>query len=184
MPSFRTITGEDAAIDLYCKQIDDVIAVKRPLNSVPPDAIIHRKNDIFEWMEVTSVWQGEHKKKHKPFAKALNSPVSHGEVFHHHFENGYWKTLEMDLVYSIRKKDTNLIYQPFLEKYGKGTLILNLEDPYYGPDELKQINLSIDANSNWIHFGTILLHLSSIHELRGGMLHSCPARLIPVILNK
>lgn len=189
MPPSRTKDGEDAAINLYCKQLNDFIKKTRPEGSVPPDAIIQRKNEIFEWVEVTSVWKGEHisvkkeeKKKHALFAKALNSSTSHGEIFEHHYPNGYWRTLEPDLISSIKRKDSNVTYLPFLERYGKGILILNLEDPYYGSDEVKPIVLSIEPDKTLTHFGTILLHLSAVYELRGGVVHSCSARLIPVIL--
>jgi hypothetical protein len=136
MPSLRTTAGEDAAIDLYCKLQGDVVDIKR---LDPPEAVIEHKNGVFEWIEVTSVWLGEHTDEHKPFAKALNNTAVHEESFEHHFPNGYWNTLEPDLIHSIRKKDGKLTYQPCLEKYGKGVLILNLEDPYYGTEELTQI---------------------------------------------
>lgn len=180
MPSFRTTAGEDAAINLYCKQLGDVVEIKR---LDPPDAVIERNKGVFEWMEISSVWLGEHRKEHKSYAKALNNSNSHGEVFYHSYPTGYWKTLEPDLIHAIKKKDGNLTYQPFLEKYGKGVLILNLEDPYYGIEELIQICLSIGSDyAQLIHFRSIFLHLNGVHELHGGVLRSCPSRLIPVIL--
>ena len=90
MPSDRTRAGENAAIDLYIKQfVENFIKVERP---DPPDALIQYKSGIV-WVEVTSVWKGEHQNEQKFFAKALNSPTSNGEIFHHNYKNGYLKNL-------------------------------------------------------------------------------------------
>ena len=183
MPSSRTILGEDVAIDLYCNQLGDVFQKDRTLGSVPPDAIIKRKNGVFEWIEVTSVWKGMVKGEHTTFAKAMNSSTSRGEIFYHDYRNGYWKTLETDLIQSIRKKDGNLAYQPFFEKYGKGVLIINLEDPYYGTEVISKIYLPRESGcEQLVYFQSVFLHLSPIHEWYDGFLHSSPSRLIPVTL--
>lgn len=65
MPLSRTEAGEKAAIDLYCQKLGDVVEVIPPRGLVPPDAIIKRKNGTVEWLEVTSVWRGEHALTHR-----------------------------------------------------------------------------------------------------------------------
>jgi hypothetical protein len=183
MPLSRITLGEDLAIHMYCNQLGDVIQKVRIPGSVPPDSIIERKNKVYEWVEVTSVWKGMHKNEHVSFAKAMNSPTSNGEIFEHEYTNDYWKNLEIDLIHSIRKKDSKLSYQPFLEKYGKGILILNLEDPYYGTAEISEIYLPKEFGcKQLVHFQSVFVHLSPIHEWYDGSLHSCPSRLIPVLL--
>ena len=123
----RTRDGEDAAINLYCQQMGDV-QISRPLGSVPPDAIIKHQDGRFEWIEVTSVWLGQTQNKHASFAKAVNNCSSYEGTFDYHFPNGYWKAIHADLIYSIKKKDEKVGYQTLLKEYGKGILILNLEE--------------------------------------------------------
>ncbi len=172
MPSQRTKDGEKVAIELYCKLLGSDKQVEYP---DPPDAIIQLKNGVFDWVEVTSTWPGQSKGQHHSYAAALNNPSGHGKSF------GYVENVHTDLIHSIKEKDANKEYEQFLEIYGKGVLIVNLE--YAGFDNyVERFILPKDAGcSNLKYFRSIFLHLSRCHEWSNGEVCSFPSRLIPVI---
>jgi hypothetical protein len=179
MCSKRTEAEEDSIINLFCG-LNDAVIINKP---DPPEAVIQYKDHRFDWIEVTSTRLGQSQRKQVQLAKALNcndSPGSHGFIFHCKYPFGYFKTLEEDLLEAIEQKNSKISYQFYLEKYGPGILIIDLEDPLYGTEEPEQIIIPCPSKE-LSYFRSIFIHLNSVHELRKGTIHSTPPKLITVI---
>lgn len=102
---------------------DEIISVEYP---DPPDALIKMKGSKSIWVKVRSVY------RHKDIAKHLNSTSSNIELHSESLgtEEKYRETLIVGIVEGIKDKDRKSAYQEFTSNYGRGVLILYVDDPF------------------------------------------------------
>lgn len=86
-----------------------------------PDCIVTLGNQVF-WIEETSIfrkWDIEVSPNHHLF-NALTETIQEFQI-----------NLVMRILSSIQKKDCNANYDPVTEEYGKGILLLRINDPFF-----------------------------------------------------
>jgi hypothetical protein len=169
----RNNSSEIFAINSYCKTYNAKILGQPD----PPDAIIQYENGKISWLEIRTIWRGEHRNNHTALAKALTSHNPIAPLLGVNFSKSS-HLLNKDLIYAINHKDNNPQYLEFVNKYGKGTLILSLESPCYGSDDLSSISLPLDENK-FLSFKQVLLYITPIHVWREGTFSSF-SKLIPI----
>lgn len=173
----RTETGENLAIDLYCKLYGAMI-VDRPN---PPDAHIRcLSTGNTSWIEVTSVWLKKGEQEQVSIAAALNSDRTRLESFDHNSSRAIDNhKMQMAILSAVYQKDSKASYEPITKELGRGVLIAILEDLWLHPLDLQAIASMGDKDLRpLINFQSVLLYLHSSHTMEEGRIRSYQPQLI------
>ncbi len=144
----------DAALRAHNKKLGTGFSVEsRP---DPPDAILFDGNQR-TWMEHTDAFYSE-------WAEDITSYAASDKA-HKPMTNGVHMDMDNQLadafVKAVLKKFENKLYQPMLEQFGPGILVVGLESPWLDEESLQAINEkweelgSIDLSPvfRWVYLG-------------------------------
>jgi hypothetical protein len=134
MPTAVTKAYEKRALDQFLKTFNeqDILVVEYP---DPPDGIIKMKNGQSIWIEVTSVY------RNAELAKNLNDPDPTLELHSECLgtEHEYREGLISRILAVSNNKDRKQNYQELTLKFGKGVLIVYIDDPFCTGYDYEQI---------------------------------------------
>ncbi len=133
MPTKHTKVFEKIATEEYLKYVGyDISDIEHP---DPPDSIITLKNGKTHWIEVSSIY------RKSEFAKRLNSDTVEKSypIEYLGTQNDEQKCFINGIIFRIETKDTKSNYKKFTHKYGKGVLVLYIDDPLAAHETIDNI---------------------------------------------
>lgn len=154
MPTKHTETFEKITIKEYLKTRDDI-----DHNDITypdsPDCIAKLKNGQSVWIEVRSVY------RHDKLAKSLNSEEI-GQIFSERigdkkeFQNNYIEGIKRAII----EKDNKSSYEKEKTAYGKGVLLLYIDDPLGDYENIDAVlNYSNYSNKPLRNFSSVYLYI-------------------------
>ncbi|MFI5333593.1 MAG: virulence RhuM family protein [Chlamydiales bacterium] len=166
MPTPYLSSTEERALEEYKKKLEETDGAVRFERIQPPgpDALFHAGNGSRIWVEVSSVFANDEDaeflnknglRDFKGEPRASRSVVL--GAFSEHLAR-ILKTIEE----RIQAKDTKTSYQSYLEKFGKGVLILYIDNPLFSDTELGKIfEAKVFSRKKLKYFQAIYLYVPS-----------------------
>ena len=105
----------------------------------PPDALISDGKST-SWIEHTDLFRNQDE------ARSLMTFISQGESHIPHSANLIVepdKQMAQGLIDRLGDKFSKRSYEPFFDKFGKGTLLVSVQDPLFGYDTLQEIETAL-----------------------------------------
>jgi hypothetical protein len=167
MPTKYTAAFEKVAIQEYIKTRDDIdsskIAYANPPDT-PPDCVAGLKNGHSIWIEARSIY------RHDKLAENLNKELTN-EVFGETISET--TEFQSDLIEAIKKaiieKDDKSSYEKVKSAYGKGILLLYLDDPLAGSEDIDAIiNFNNYCAGSLRNFHSVCLYVRPVYSFSNG----------------
>ena len=160
MPTEHTKIFEKIVINEYLKTRND-INTNNITYPEPPDCVAELKNGQFIWIEVRSIY------RHNQLAKSLNTQATK-KIFIEEFRSKTeltTSTIEA-IKYAIVHKNSKQSYEEVKVVYGKGILLLYLDDPFAGSEEIDCIvNFHNYTNAQLPNFHSIYLYFDPLGHM-------------------
>lgn len=158
MPTPYTSVTEHRAIEEFKKKIEKEESIKSIERPEPPDVLIKTSTNRIVWAEIASILRT------KELAAFLNKfglsktggpPHIHEERFENYA--AYITPIRNGIIEMAKHKDSKASYNKVVENYGKGNLILYLDDPLFSSHDFEYLM------SSPISFGCTLKHFSTVY---------------------
>jgi hypothetical protein len=149
MPTNRTKVLERVSIKAYLDSFDDV-DMDQITYPDPPDCVAKLKDGCSIWIEARTIY------RHRKLAKSINGPSGfHRETLG--TISDYYVSIIDEIKVGIKQKDGYKNYESLTAEYGRGILILSIDDPLAAAED-------IDFVKHPTHYSEIsLLNFHSVY---------------------
>lgn len=140
MPTPYMNVTETRAIEEFRKKIEGEEGVLTFEKLEPPDILIHTRTGKIIWGEITSVFRTNELAEFLNKNGLYNSNGSH-VILSEHFDShsAYISQIQEKIKERIISKDSKENYVEIVEKYGKGSLILYIDDPLFSNRDFESL---------------------------------------------